>query len=193
MLNIHSTSTNALIQHSLELCGTAAEYGGTFAWEWPEYNELWKDEKTRAFINSIKAMMSYVATAAVGLTVGDGKYVKKRWLIATTNTLLAYLCEQHSEVPEDFPEDAFVECRGQAAKRSGKYTIEFADLIWNSVLNNVDHDEQEYGQAMPVSKKEDDGPDGSHGYAAAPAGSSAQEKAAGRSSWTRWDRGKCGS
>ena len=101
---------------------------------------------------------------------------------------MPYLFSFYSYVPDIGP-DAFVECRGQAAKRSGEYPIEFADLIWNSVLNNIDYDEQEYGQAMSVSNTEDDGLDRSHGYAAAPAGSSAPEKAVGRSSWTRKDRG----
>ena len=43
--------TDVLIQNSIELCRSASETGGTFAWGWPEFNDLWKGERVRAYIN----------------------------------------------------------------------------------------------------------------------------------------------
>ena len=42
--------TEHLIRAAVPICDHTARVGGTFSWEWPQGNLLWKDERVQALI-----------------------------------------------------------------------------------------------------------------------------------------------
>ena len=47
--------TESLIRAAVPVCDHAAKIGGSFSWEWPKGNLLWKDERVTALVARRKA------------------------------------------------------------------------------------------------------------------------------------------
>ena len=131
--------TTALVDAATSLCKHASSMGESWSWEWPEKNDLWKDDRVKTLVSRNAAQTCLVAASAVGFEAkpatneSDAVYIKKRWRIATTSPSLPGVLAAFAEDPEGLRPDQFVECRGRVAQRSANYTDKFAQLVWSAL------------------------------------------------------------
>ena len=140
--------TQLLIKVAVSICHHASKIGGTFSWEWPHGNLLWKDELVLELVARRKAQRCLASTAALGMKFPikresqddnvETKYahtmlLKKQWEIATTYKGVAQALARYEAVPTAEEGEIFVECRGRLAKASARYTPLLASTVWDAL------------------------------------------------------------
>jgi hypothetical protein len=87
--------TENLIKVCLDICRHTAKAGGTWSWEWPRNNLLWKQADVRLFMQREGSSTCIVHSSAVGLsfdrhrkTTDDKVFVIKQWRIETSHPRL---------------------------------------------------------------------------------------------------------
>ena len=140
--------TERLIKAAVAACHHVSKIGGTFSWEWPHGNHLWKNKQVSELVAKRKARRCLASTAALGMkfpTKGHPQdeniefkdaqtmLLRKQWEIATSHQGIAQALERYAKVPDAEKGEVFVECRGRLAKASARYTPLLADTVWTAL------------------------------------------------------------
>ena len=132
-----------MIAPAAAVCRHAAKVGGTFSWEWPVRNLLWKEEAVAALFDEHPAAACVTSSAATGQKFTIGKrdqernvVINKWWKVLTTHPRIPAALERFSVAPEG-AEDEVVECRGRIARESAFYPPDLCRAIWSAVVPEV--------------------------------------------------------
>ena len=136
-----------MIDRAQQVIDDLAKAGGTFSWEWPSTNELWREQLVQDHMNRYPSgVFRKVAFAAIGgrvQTQGREVTVSKCYLFFTTSPGVAKQLEGLETPPS--ARTKRVRARGAVAESTAIYPGALAKRIWAGLHSDAeagDHPEE---------------------------------------------------